>query len=269
MRFPALLAVPSLVAAVFASSALLAGETLTADAIIQKSSDNRTVGNAVQTMELAVFDKSGASRNRTILSKVKRVDGVTRSLVRFEAPADVQGVQFLSVENPVGEDDQWMFMPALGPPAQRIAGSSKKGSFMATDFTYEDLSIGQPQDATHKLIGQQTLEIGGKSMTVHVIESVPKPETQSAYTKLTTYIDTVDYMPRRVEFYDGRGELSKRMSILEVSKDGTVLVPKRTVMESLKKGTRTEIRVVEYRVNVPAGELPDTLFTREYIESNG
>ena len=40
-------------------------------------------------------------------------------------------------------------------------------------------------------------------------------------------------------------------------------------MKNLKKGTRTEIRVEEYRVNVPAAEMPDEIFTAEFLRSEG
>ena len=37
------------------------------------------------------------------------------------------------------EDDQWLYMPAYGQKLKRIAGGNKKGYFMGTDFSYEDL----------------------------------------------------------------------------------------------------------------------------------
>ena len=241
----------------------------TADEIIRRSSENRSVDNSIQTMTLEIFDKSGRSRVRKITSRVKKsAEGATWSYVFFDEPEDVRGVQFLSLENPKGEDDQWMFMPAIGT-ANRIAGSSRKGSFMGTDFTYEDMAIGQVDDGTHELKGKQTITVGGTAFETHVVESVPKPELKSAYTKIVTFVDTVELMPRQVDLFDKNGEQIKRMTFPSVEKDGDVLVPKIIVMENLKKSTRTELRVDKYKVNVDPAELPDSMFTKEFIEAEG
>ena len=263
----------SLLRVALAASLLLAAPSFaaepTATEIIKRSSDNRTVTNSIQTMTLEIFDKSGNSRLRKITSKVKRgADDASRSHVFFEEPEDVRGVQFLSIENPKGEDDQWMFMPAVGS-ANRISGSSRKGSFMGTDFTYEDMSIGQEEDGDHTLKGKQSVTVGGKAFDSYVVESIPKAELKSAYAKIVTYVDSTDFMPRQVDLFDAQGVHVKRMTFPSVVREGTVLIPKVIVMENLKRLTHTELRVDVYKINVPASELPDSIFTKEFIEGEG
>jgi outer membrane lipoprotein-sorting protein len=241
----------------------------TADEIIKRSSENRTVSNSIQQMTLEVFDKSGNSRVRKITSRVKKgPQDATWSYVYFDQPEDVAGVQFLSIENPAGEDDQWMYMPAIGS-ANRISGSSRKGSFMGTDFTYEDMAIGQPEDGTHALGPRTKVKVGATEFDCYVVESVPKPELNSAYTKIVTYVDTTEFMPRQVDLFDKKGEHVKRMSFPDVEKSGDVLVPKLIVMENLKRGTKTHLKVDSYEVNVDPSKLPDQMFTKEYIEGEG
>ena len=265
-------AIPALVAAAALAlsgvASATAGAALTAEQIVQQSADRRSVGNSVQTMTMQIFDKAGRSKSRTIESKVKRgADGRTKSYVRFTAPADEAGIQFLTVENPTGEDDQFLYMPEIG--SNRIAGAGKKGAFAGSDFTYEDLSVGQVDDGTHTLKGDETITIGGQSIPCYVVESVPKAEIGSAYTRIVSYIEKSDLMPRQVLFFNSKGENSKKMSILEVTKDGSTVVPTKTLMEDLKKGTKTEVVVSQYRLNVPASELPDSMFTEEFLKSEG
>ena len=101
-------------------------DDLTAAQIIEKSAENRNVRNSVQTMILRIYGKSGSFRERKIESKIKEgEDGRARSYVRFLEPEDVEGVQFLTIQNPAGEDDQWLFMPAGGGMLTRISGSCK------------------------------------------------------------------------------------------------------------------------------------------------
>ena len=247
----------------------VAADELTARDIVARSTANRTVSNSEQTMTLEIFDKRGASRVRTIESRIKEAgDGVTKSLVRFTAPSDVSGVQFLSVVSPTGEDDQWLYFPE-GDILNRIAGSSRRGSFMGTDFSFEDLEVGQAEDADHTKQPDEVIEVEGKEYQVWVIESVPHEDAGSAYSKLVSYIDKAQSMPRRANFFDKKGEHVKQMEVIELEKSGDVLVPKRTEMKNIKKGTRTEIRVESYRVDVPLAEMPDEMFTAEYLRSEG
>jgi len=243
-------------------------EELAAAAILSKSQGNRQIENSIQTLEMVLYNKAGQSRSRTITSKIKQTADGARSHVKFEQPEDVAGVQFLSIQHAEGEDDQWLYMPA-GDLLNRISGSSRTGSFMGSDFSFEDLSIGDAEDGTHIDQGTETIEVAGQTLTAHKIETTPKPELKSAYSKLVTWIDTTDYMPRQVLFFDKKGVEFKRMQITQVKKDGEEMVPLVTVMENLKRGTKTEIKIIEYRTNVPAEELPDSMFTQEYLKSEG
>ncbi len=271
---PALAAAATLlfVAAVvpsFCVTDCFAGE-LTAQEVIDKASETRNVRNSVQTMVLKTYDRSGRSRERTIESKVKEgADGKARSYIRFLEPDDVAGVQFLTIQNPGGEDDQWLYMPAGEGLLNRISGSSKRGSFMGTDFRFEDLEVGAADEGTHTLLGEEAVTVGGATYQAYKIETVPNPDMKSSYTKFVTWVSKDDFVPRQVEFYDKKGELEKRLTLPTVKSEGGVMVPTLTVMENLKRGTRTEIVVSEYKVNVDPAELPDEMFTPDYLQGEG
>jgi hypothetical protein len=256
--------------ALFLAAVPVDAQALTAEEIIEQSTGQRSVDNSIQTMTMTIVDKSERSRVRRITSKVKTgEDGRSRSYVRFIEPTDVEGVQFLTIENPGGEDDQWLYMPA-GGVLNRISGSSKKGSFMGSDFTFEDLSVGgNVDDGVHTLQGEEDLVLDGQTYGVYKVQTVPKPEVKSAYSRFVTYITRDELMPRRVEFFDKNDVMVKRMTLHDIEKDGEVRFPKRTIMENLKRGTRTEVQVDEYRLNVPAEELPDTMFTPDFLQSEG
>jgi len=241
---------------------------LSADDIVGKSAERRTVTNSEQTMVMEIFDKMGRSRVRKIVSRVKDSDGISKSHVEFIEPEDVNGVQFLTVGTPEGEDLQWLYMPASGILNQ-ISGSSRRGSFMGSDFSFEDLTVGQVDDGEHTLLPDSTVTVGGAAIAVYVVQSIPKAELKSAYTKILTYIEKARFMPRKVEFFGKKGQHVKTMKILEVKDQGGVLVPMRTTMENLKRGTRTEVRVESVEVNLPSERLPDTLFTPESLQSEG
>lgn len=262
MRVRSFLVALSLVAA-----APLAWAAPSADEIVRTSTDRRTVQSSIQTISMEIYDKTGKSRIRKLQTKFKQgADGGTMSIVRFIEPLDVAGTAFLSVQKKGAVPEGAMYMPAFGDP-QAIEGDKRGGAFMQSDFSYEDLSVGRPEDATHTWVRSEAVTVGGQSFQAHLIESVPKAEAKSAYSKLQTWIDEKDLVPRQILFFDTKGEAVKRMSIEQVRKEGAAWVPAVTVMESLKKGSKTVIRLEQVRVNVPATELPDAAFTRDALKT--
>lgn len=245
---------------------LASSTEMTAEQIVARSAQGRAMKDSLQTMTMTTFSKTGSSSARKLTSRIRGAeDGRVWSYVRFVEPEDLAGVEFLSIDDPQGEDEQFLYMPA-GGNFNRISGSSKKGAFMGSDLTYEDLSVGSSvSEATHTIESQETIVVAGATLQTWKIKSVPKPDLDSAYSAIVTWIDRSNYAPRQVEFIDTRGELVKRMRIEQVRSEGDVVVPMRTVMENLKRGSRTEIQVEVLRLGVPASELPETILTPEFI----
>jgi hypothetical protein len=66
------------------------------------------------------------------------VDGRTRTLIVFLAPADERGTKLLTIENNARRDEYFLFMPFLGK-VKRIYGARRNEAFLGTQFSYEDL----------------------------------------------------------------------------------------------------------------------------------
>jgi hypothetical protein len=245
--------------------------TPTADEVVRKSAEARSPQSSVQKMTLEFTRKGATTRSMTLSAQSKRrAQGGVMSLVRFLAPVDMAGVAFLAVPGAGegGDDLRQLWSPGTGQEEPTtITGGNKSGAFAGTDITYEDLSVGDPNTATHVLVRTETLTVGGSARTCYVIESTPKPEAKSAYSKLTTWIDTVDSMPRQVFFFNKKGEHWKKMVVEKVHVEGANSVPMLTTVEDLKRGSRTVIRVETVRLNVPPAELPDTVFSVEGMKA--
>ena len=56
----------------------------------------------------------------------------------FDEPRDVKGTAFLIHAHKQEADDQWLYLPAL-KRVKRISSSNRSGSFMGSEFSYEDL----------------------------------------------------------------------------------------------------------------------------------
>ena len=156
------------------------------------------------TMEMLLINAHGDKTTRKLTSRVVESDGDgDRSRIEFLWPADVKGTRMLTWTHKKGDDDQWLFLPAVNR-VKRIASSNKSGSFMGSEFAYEDLGSQEVEKYKHKFIEESKLD--GRSSWK--IDRVPV-DTRSGYSRIVTWID-VQYMnPTKVEYYDRKGELLK------------------------------------------------------------
>ncbi|MCP4727921.1 MAG: outer membrane lipoprotein-sorting protein, partial [bacterium] len=179
--------------------ALYAQETLTGAQIMEKV-DTRSipVDSRMETV-MKLIDKRGSVRERTL--KSYRF-GDDKQIMWFLAPADVKGSSFLRHSYDDRDDDMWLYLPSFGK-VRRIASHAKKGSFMGSDFTYEDMGDRKLKDYTYKLTGEET--VGERECWI--VESVPNKGVVTDYTKIVSWVWKDEYMPLKEEFYDKRNQL--------------------------------------------------------------
>lgn len=248
--------------AVFALSLALAcglpAHAETAESIIDKARDAQRVNNGIQQIRMVLVSKNGGTRERTFEMRVRKDGDVVRSYVRFSQPSDVAGTQLVMVDHPDTVDEQVLYLPAL-KRTNRIAGRARKGSFMGSDFAYEDLEVSDSASATHTLVSEND--------RVWVIDSIPGVD--SSYGRIRSHVSKADMMIRLAEFFDTKGEATKKLEVLETASDNGVTIPTKSIMTNLRRGTKTEMNVSDYRLNVPAEEIPDETFTVGFLERNG
>ncbi|MBN1409264.1 MAG: outer membrane lipoprotein-sorting protein, partial [Spirochaetales bacterium] len=108
---------------------------------IMKEQENRHKSQTEFTKEIMILtDKNGAKEKRVFRRYVKEnfKDNTSGLLIVFDSPKSISGTAMLTWDNKDRDNDQWLYLPARGM-LQRITAGSKKGYFMGTDFTYEDM----------------------------------------------------------------------------------------------------------------------------------
>ena len=168
------------------------------------------------------------------------------------------GTQLIMIDNPAKADEQLLYLPAL-KRTNRIAGKARKGSFMGSDFAYEDLEISDSDGAQHTLVSQTD--------DAWVIDTIPSED--SSYGRIQSTVSKSDYLPRLVTFYDTKGQHKKTLEIVETATENGSIIPTRSVMRNESRGTSTRMNVTSWRLNVPASEIPDETFTVGFMERNG
>ena len=170
-------------------------------------------GDSAAELEMVLRRANGKETVRRMRIKLLEVEGDgDKGLTIFDEPRDVQGTTFLSYSHALKPDDQWIYLPKLRR-TKRISSEGKRGRFMASEFTFEDMSSVQVEKYEYTFLREDTLA----DQKVFVIEATPKDEF-SGYSKLVSYIDKDEYRTLKVEFYDLRGKHLKTMSMSEYEK---------------------------------------------------
>jgi outer membrane lipoprotein-sorting protein len=250
--------------AVFVLSAVLcAGAVFAQDAAgIMQAAKDRIQSDTMSTRSrMVITAKNGSTTERVIDQYSKEgADGYGRTVVVFQSPATVKGTRFLTIDNASGKSDQWIFLPGIGK-VRRIASSESGGSFMGTDFSYDDMSsisrdIGLD---THTILREETLE--GK--VCYVIQSVPK-DSGFQYSKSVSWIDKSNYRVYRREMYNKRGAVEKTMEMTGYKDVQGHDTPAQTKVSTAAAGTSTTIymEIIKYDDQIPEG-----VFTTGFLET--
>ncbi len=160
-------------------------------------------------MEMTLKNRHGKESKRAIRIKtLETLDDGDKSLSIFDTPRDVTGTAFLTFSHKVGDDDQWLYLPAL-KRVKRINSRNKSGSFMGSEFAYEDIASQEVEKYTYKHLREE--EYQGQNCFVG--ESYPVDQKNSGYTKRVTWTDSKEYRVLKVDYYDRKQSLLKTLTI--------------------------------------------------------
>ena len=177
---------------------------------ITREADRRNTGfdDVTANLLMVLMNKHGQKSERQIRIQTLEVptDG-DKTLMIFDTPRDVKGTAFLSFTHKVGDDDQWLYLPAV-KRVKRISGRNKSGSFMGSEFSYEDIASQELEKYSYKWIRDESLE----GQDCFVIEQYAVDSKNSGYSKQVIWRDKQAYRVRRAEYYDRKGSLLKTLT---------------------------------------------------------
>ncbi|HOX45356.1 MAG TPA: outer membrane lipoprotein-sorting protein [Myxococcota bacterium] len=239
---------------------------LTAREIMVKSYEVSRVQDSTGVGVLTLYNASGDKRVRetTQVGKLDPNGRDQKRLIRFVSPADVKGTGLLTVEHHDGDDDIWIYLPALRK-VRRIVSQEKSNTFMGSEFSYVDILDPQVDDYTHTLVGKVALE----GVECFKIESVPTSaaiKDEHGYAKKVSWIRGDNFVASQIDFYDKTGALLKTQTarnIHEVDKTAHKWLPLVRVMSNHQTKRRSELVLKDIKVNVGVG---DDVFSTANLE---
>ena len=230
-------------------------------ASIVSRSRNRISAVTIQNRSRWVITAKNGSTTERLIDQYSKDDasGLSRVVIEFRNPASVAGTRFLSLDTGKGGSNQWIFLPSLGK-TRRISSSEGSGSFMGTDFSYDDIaSADRNADLdTHVILREENLN--GKAC--YVIESKPK-DSSYQYSKMIQWIDKSNMVPYKIELFDKKGTHVKTLEILELKDIDGKLSPVKTRMTTVGGGNTTiNTEILKYDENIP-----ESVFSTAYLET--
>ncbi len=155
---------------------------------------------------MVLRDRDGKERTRELRIRALEVEGDgEKTLLIFESPRDLRGTALLTFSHPEGSDDQWLYLPAL-KRVKRIAASGQSGSFMGSEFAYEDVGSQVVDKFSYRYLRDEAVE----QYQAFVVERIPL-DPSSGYGRQVVWVDKTEYRPLRVDYYGRNGELLKTL----------------------------------------------------------
>ena len=256
----------AVLAALFLAGAGLPAFGQDAAAIVERARNRIEADTTSTRSRMVITAKDGKTSERVIDQYSKESGGRTLMLIEFKRPASVAGTRFLTIENLSGGDDRWIYLPSLGK-TRRVAASEGGGSFMGTDFSYDDISSGDRDiDAdTHTILREETLNANevGAGVPCYVVQSVPR-DSGYQYAKTISWIDKTQSLIYKNEMYNKRGELVKTMEMSDYRDVQGRPTAMRTKVATVASGTSTTVFMDIVRYD---DTMPDGVFTVNYLET--
>ena len=168
----------------------------------------RGFGNFTARLSMILRNKRGQESERELRLKVIEVDGDgDRTMFVFDRPRDVKGTAFLIHAHKTEADDQWLYLPAL-KRVKRISSSKQSGSFMGSEFSYEDMGAVEVEKYAHRYLRDESC---GELECV-ILERTPVSE-DSGYSRHLVWLDREELRTIQIQFFDRRDEHLKTMVV--------------------------------------------------------
>lgn len=205
-------------------------------------------GDTRARLEMILKDRSGRTSVRNLwmltLEVIDKLDG-DKTMVQFNKPRDIAGTTLLSYSHFQGNDDQWLFLPALRR-VKRISSNNKSGPFVGSEFAYEDLLSQEHQRYTHRWLKDETCG----AMKCFVVERRPT-DSNSGYTRQMVWIDQDHYRPHKIDYYDRRNALLKTLHYKDYRQfNSKYWRSHEMIMKNRQSGKSTVLRFSQYEFTV-------------------
>jgi hypothetical protein len=242
-----------------------AAELPEGDEIVRRVNERPDGAAVSRTLVMQLVDAAGTSRTRTTRSFRRDFGDERRSVLFFDAPANLKGTALLTWDHadPAREDVQWLYLPALRK-SRRVAMSERGRAFLGTDLSFEDMKneTRLPRDTYRwRTVGEEELD-GRRAFALEGIPVDERTARDVGYGRVLLRVDAERWLPLLGEYWDPRGEPLKTVRLGDVREVQGIWTPHWIEAESRRSGHRTRLA---FRNVIYDPALPEDLFTERAL----
>lgn len=222
--------------------------------IAKKNFNLKSADDSYSLITMLLINKNGDKKIRKMDSYSKETGEGTNSFINFIEPADVKGTKFLTIAHKKSDDEQRLYLPALGK-VRRISSSNKDENFMGSDLNYYDMEDHDYEDFTYKFLKEEKLN----DKDCNVIEMTPV-DPNAPYSKQIAWINKADDFMYKVECFDKKNPDQKFKTILfaEVKNINGILITTIIDVDNIKESHKTILKRENIKINTG---LKDSIFS--------
>lgn len=202
-------------------------------------------------LQMILTNKQGQTTTNLLKNKTLEMpnDG-DKSIIEFNSPKDVKGTKTLTFTHKTGDDDQWIYLPAVAR-VKRISSSNKSGPFMGSEFAFEDLSSFEVEKYNYKFISEST--VGGDKIAI--VELDPK-DAKSGYTRIIGKFNlSKNYRVEEYEYYDRKNAKLKTLTYEDYKLYNNKFYRASTLnMVNHQTGKKTKLLFTNYKFGIKLSE---------------
>lgn len=231
----------------------------TAESIAQKSFQAVSgYHSSVAQTRMILKNAQGVVNTRKLLMKRFEKSNGDKSYIEFLFPSDIKGTKLLSYEQIATDDKQWLYLPELRR-TKRISSRNKSGSFMASEFSYEDISTQNYKNYTYRGNAKK-VKMQGK--IYWEVERFPK-DSNSGYSRQIAYVDPQTFLIKYGKYYDKQNRLLKTISFLKYNNIGGIYRVQHIEIKNVQNGKSSQLIWDQDQINMG---LTENDFTKRVLK---
>ena len=238
----------------------------TPDAVARAIQDRDTGRDSRAQLRMRLFDRQGRVRERVLTMQTLSGTGRAgdRTLLRFTYPNDIRNTAFLVWEHPGGDDERFLYLPALGR-VRRIAGEEKQDSFVGSDLSYEDIGGRELTDYTYAFASENATWTApdGARHAAWALESRAR-DRNAELPRSVSLVLKDRFIIVQADIFNRRDERVKRFDVRRLERVDGIWTALDLVMVNERDKTRTELTTTSIRYNVG---LSEDDFSRRQLEA--
>jgi hypothetical protein len=224
--------------------------------MIDKENEGFVSEKSEMTMEL--INAHGETTTRKMVNETMegKEDG-DKSRVEFKWPADVKGTKLLTWTHKKADDEQWLFLPAV-KRIKRISSNNKSGSFMGSEFAYEDIGGQEIEKYSYKYLDEPA-EDGRATWR---LERYPA-DKNSGYKRQIVWFDKEYKQVLRIDYFDRKDTLLKVARFSDYKKHGKFYRVGKITMENKQTNKKS---ILSWTGRALGAQLDAAMFESQALE---